>query len=118
MIKTSATAFAAELGVKLSLLLPAALGGLIALQFVDDPLDEQACKPCRKAVVFVTGTGLGIFCGPLPVAAFNLSDNQGRLEMGFAVIIAAGGLAVLANAVKALRSTNWGAAIESWITRR
>jgi hypothetical protein len=38
--------------------------------------------------------------------------------MGFAVIIAAGGLAVLANAVKALRSTNWGAAIESWITRR
>jgi hypothetical protein len=63
MIKTSATAFAAELGVKLSLLLPAALGGLIALQFVDDPLDEQACKPCRKAVVFVTGTGLGIFCG-------------------------------------------------------
>ncbi len=118
-LKSTATSIAADLGVKLTLLLPSVLGGFIALYFWEKPEQDAGLRlRCRQALVVAGGAGLGLFCGPLAVEAFNLTDKSGRLEMGFAILIAALGMAILANAVKALRSTDWGKAIESWITRR
>lgn len=118
----SATTVAAELGVKLTLVLPAALGGLIALYFFDGKTlpdgTIQPASPATKAAVVLGGTGLGLFCGPLAVEAFNLTDKSGRLEMGFAILIAALGMAIVANLLKAIRDVKWGDVLASWITRR
>lgn len=118
----SATAIASELGIKLALLLPAALGGLIALYFFEGKqLPDGSFAPAgnsTKVVVVVCGTGLGLFCGPLVVEAFSLSDKSGRLEMGFAILVAALGMAIVSSVLKAIRTTDWGAVLESWIKRR
>lgn len=121
-MKLTATAIAAELGIKLTLVLPAGIGGVIALQFFPGKeMPDGSIVPLTaggKLAVFVGGTGLGLFCGPLAVEGFNLTDKSGRLEMGFAILIAAGGMALVANALKAIRQTAWGAVLESWVTRR
>lgn len=122
MKMTSATSIAAELGVKLSLLLPSALGGLIALYFFEGKtLPDGSIAPTTlmtKVLVVIGGTSLGHYCGPLAVEGFNLTDKSGRLEMGFAILIAALGMAIVANFMKAIRTTDWGSVLESWIKRR
>lgn len=109
---------AGELGVKLTLLLPAALGGLLALYFYEKGPEADACNWCRKAMVVAIGLGIGLYGGPAVVDGFGLNDSKGRLEMGFAVLVPVLVLAVVANVLKGIRSTDWGKAIESWVTRR
>lgn len=104
-------AAAGELGVKLTLILPSLIGGFIALYF----FDEQTRT--GKVAVVAGGMGLGIFCGPLAVEAFSLSDKNGRLEMGFAILIGALGMAIVANALKAIRGVDWSGVLESWVKR-
>lgn len=110
-------AAAAELGVKLTLIVPAILGGFIALYFFDEPVKPGVCERCKKAAVVIGGTALGLFCGPLIVEAFSLSDKNGRLEMGFAILIAALGMAIVANALKAIKGVDWSHVLESWVKR-
>lgn len=105
------------LGVKLTLVVPSMVGGFIALYFFDEPAADGSCARCKKAAVVLGGTGLGLFCGPLAVEAFSLSDKNGRLEMGFAILIAALGMAIVANALKAIRGVDWSGVLESWVKR-
>lgn len=109
-------------GVKITLLVPAFIGGLIALYFYDGKKLEDGTiePPTTKGKIGVVGLGtaLGLYIAPLVVDGFGLADSKGRLEIGFAVLIAALGMAVLAAVQRALRETSWGKAIESWITRR
>lgn len=111
-------AAAEVLGLKLGLATPAFFGGLLALHFYDEPPRPGDCDRCRKVLVVLTGWGLGYFCSPLIVEAFSLTDSKGRLEVGFAVLIAAGGMALLAALLRAVRSVEWAKIIESWTTRR
>ncbi len=106
------------LGIKLVLLVPASLGALMGLRWIEDPLADKGCSACRKATVFVGGIGFGLYGAPAVVDTFELADPSGRLEMAYALLVAALGLAVISNIVRAIRSVDWKAIIESWLTRR
>lgn len=108
----------AALGIKLVLLIPAAIGAALAMNSFEDPLADKGCATCRKATAFVAGLGLGVYGAPALVDTFELSDPNGRLEMGYAILVAALGLAVIGNIVRALRAVDLKAIIESWVTRR
>lgn len=107
----------AGLGVKLTLIVPSFFGGLLALYFFDEPAQPGTCERCKKVTVVLGGAGLGLFCGPALVDAFGLTDKNGRLEIGFALLAGALGMAIVANALKAIRSVNWTAVLEGWVRR-
>lgn len=104
----------AEFGIKVTLVLPSVFGGLIALYFVNGNVSTLA----HRAAVVASGTGLGLFCAPLAVDAFSLPDTGERLEKGFSILIAALGMAILANIIKAGKEVKWSEIIESWFKRK
>lgn len=107
-------------GIKLTMIVPSAIGGLIGLHFYRERLPDGKFVPIptwTKARVFAGGTALGIYSGPLAAELLELGHRTGVSE-AMGLFIAIFGLALAAAIFRGITSADFGAIIESWLKRR
>lgn len=107
-------------GIKATMIVPSAIGGLIGMHFYRERLPDGSFTTIptwTKVRVFAGGTALGIYSGPLAAELLELGHRTGVSE-AMGLFIAIFGLALAAAIFRGLASLDVGAIIESWLKRR
>jgi hypothetical protein len=107
-------------GIKLTMIVPSSIGGLIGLHFYRERLPDGRFAPIpmwTKVRVFGGGAALGIYSGPLAAELLELGHRTGVSE-AMGLFIAVFGLALTAAIFRGIASIDFGAIAESWLKRR
>lgn len=89
--------------------------------FEGDKLSDGTVKPLsvsEKWTIAVSGSAMGVFLSGFLLDLFDVPDKTGRVETGFALLIALFGMASAASIIKAIREADIKGVIESWTKRR
>lgn len=111
---------AAFAGVKLTMVLPSAIGGLIGMTFYRERLPDGSFTQIptwTKVRVFAGGTALGIFSGPAAAELLEVGHRTGIAE-AMGLFIATFGLALAAAIFRGIADLNVKDIAESWLKRR